>query len=416
LWHAAARAAAAQGLEVVALHVHHGLQPAADAWLGHLRAQARRWAARGLPVRLVWRRLEGRPAKGESLEAWARRERYAALTEMARGEGIDLVLLAHHRRDQAETFLLQALRGAGPAGLASMPRMAQRGGITWARPWLDLPRECIEAYVRRHRLAPVEDPSNADRRRTRNALRHAVWPALVSQLPHAEAHLAAAARRAHEAAVCLAELAALDGRQACNADGSLALAPWLQLSPPRRANLLRTWLNTSVAGGVPETLIARLTEELPSAQQGAWPLHDGWLRLHRGRLRIVGDDAGVEVDAPAALRIDLSRHGRHEVQSWQGAFEVRAVAHGGLAAARLRDACLRHRQGGERFQGAPQGVPRSLKKQYQAAGVPSWERGGPLVYAGDALLYVPGLGIDARQVAAPDTPMRELRWLPATAG
>ena len=140
LLHATARAARDLGLEVHALHVHHGLVADADAWLERLEAQCRRWRAAGLPVHFHSTRLDGRPARGESVEAWARRERYQALAAMARHAGCALVLLAHHRRDQAETFLLQALRGAGPAGLAAMPRRAERAGLTWARPWLAQPR------------------------------------------------------------------------------------------------------------------------------------------------------------------------------------------------------------------------------------------------------------------------------------
>ena len=113
LLHVTARAARPLGVEVVALHVHHGLMSAADAWLAQLRAQCAQWAEAGLPVRLVFTRLTERPAPGDSVEAWARGARYRALAEMARAAGCDAVLLAHHRRDQAETFLLQALRGAG---------------------------------------------------------------------------------------------------------------------------------------------------------------------------------------------------------------------------------------------------------------------------------------------------------------
>ena len=121
---------------MVALHVHHGLNPAADRWLAHGRALCERWARRGLPVEFAATKLAGGPGAGESIEAWARRARYRALRQMALERGIDLVLLAHHRRDQAETFLLQALRGGGVAGLSAMPGQVRREGVTWARPWL----------------------------------------------------------------------------------------------------------------------------------------------------------------------------------------------------------------------------------------------------------------------------------------
>ncbi len=412
LWHATARAAAGSDLQVVALHVHHGLQAEADKWVRHLQRQARRWSASGLPVRLAWRRLRGAPAAGESIEAWARRERYRTLAEMARDCDAGVVLLAHHRCDQAETFLLQALRGAGPAGLAAMPREALRDGIVWARPWLEQPRRAIDAYVRRHRLGYVDDLSNADRALARNRLRHTVWPALEASFEQASTSLAASARRAHEAAEVLRELADLDARQACPSPDRLDLSAWLALSSARRANLLRSWLSSQAAAGAPETLVQRLLQELPEARPGAaWPWPGRALRLHAGQLLIAAAPSPPPAqDAP--LRIDLSRVGRIAVPSWGGAFEVCAAASGGLSPQQLRHCELRVRSGGEQFQRSSKSVPRSLKKQFQAARVPAWQRAGPLVYGMGQLLYVPGLGIDARVQVQPGGPMLHLRWLP----
>jgi tRNA(Ile)-lysidine synthase len=415
LWHATARAAAGSGLEVVALHVHHGLQPDADAWVHHLQRQAWRWAARGLPVSLAWRRVQGAPAAGDSIEAWARRERYVALANMARDCRAGVVLLAHHRRDQAETFLLQALRGAGPAGLAAMPREAQRDGIVWARPWLEQPRQAIDAYVRRHRLGFVDDLSNADRSLARNRLRQEVWPALAASFGHASTSLAASARRAQEAAEGLRELAEMDARLACPSPDRLDVPAWLALSAARRANLLRTWLAVQGDTGVPETLVQRLLQELPSAHSGAaWPCTGGALRLHAGQLQVCAEPAPQQA-AHARHSIDLSRAGRVELPPWCGAFEVRPVNSGGVLAELLQHCELRARSGGEQFQRSSKTVPRSLKKQFQAAGVPAWQRGGPLVYGEGRLLYVPGLGIDARVQATPGTTMLGLRWLPDNA-
>ncbi len=411
LWHATACAARGTGLEVVALHVHHGLLPQADAWVAHLRRQAARWAARGLPVRLLWQRLQRSPARGDSIEAWARRERYAALAAMARAEGIGLVLLAHHRRDQAETFLLQALRGAGAAGLAAMPREVERDGIVWARPWLDQPRAAIDAYVRRHRLGSVDDPSNEDRRLARSRLRSEVWPLLSRSFEQAEHALAASARRAQEAAACLRELAAIDAALACTPDGHLQQRAWLALSPARRANLLRVWLAGQAPAGVAESLVQRLLRELPdAATASAWPWPGGALRLHGGQLQLLRGTAAPVTPPP--LHIDLSREGRFAVPAWHGSFEVQAVDAAGLAPHRLRNCELRARSGGESFQRAAGTPPRSLKKQFQAAGVPAWQRDGPFLYDSRQLLFVPGLGIDARCHAPRGTPMLGLRWLP----
>lgn len=414
LLHATARLARDSGLAVHALHVHHGLVDTADAWVAHLTRQCARWRHAGLPVTLHVHRLSGSPPTGTSVEAWARQARYAALASMARRLDIDLVLLAHHRRDQAETVLLQALRGGGPAALAAMPAQAVRDGITWARPWLSQPREAVEAYVRRHRLGYVDDDSNADRRFARNRLRAEVWPALVAAFPEAEASLASTARRLHEADVCAGELARLDLVRCLQADGSLSLDAWADWPAARRANLLRHWLAPRCLAGVPDSLVQRLVAqaEATGASNRRWPAPDGSVRLHRRRLQWVpiarrGRFAGTAVGA------DLRRPGGHRVAGWPGCLEVAATTGAGVPASLLAEAELRPRTGGERFQRAAGTPPRSLKRAYQSAGVPAWCRDGPLVWSGDRLVFVPGLGVDARVLAeGPDA--LTLAWSPDT--
>lgn len=416
LLHATARAARDLGLDVHALHVHHGLVPEADDWLSDLQARCAHWRRAGLPLHFHATRLSGAPARGESVEAWARTGRYRALATMAREAGCSLVMLAHHRRDQAETLLLQALRGGGPTGLAAMPRRAERAGLVWARPWLDHPREAIEAYVRRHRLRFVDDASNADERFARNRLRRAVWPALVAAFPEAEAQLAAAAQAVADAAAVLDERARDDHAEVVEA-GRLNVARWQALPAPRRRLVLQAWLQ-GAAGRAPRTLVQRLADELPAARSGEWPAPGGVCRLYRGSLvfETRASVAATPAVPPSALRLDLSKPGRHLLPAWGGTLVVRRCREGGIAAVRLRQAELRARAGGESFQAAPRATARSLKKQYQAAGVPEWQRGGPLVFEGDGLLFVPGLGVDARARAAAGAPQCRLDWEPAKAG
>jgi tRNA(Ile)-lysidine synthase len=346
------------------------------------------------------------------VEAWARRERYAALAAMARAQGADTVLLAQHRRDQAETVLLQLLRGAGPAGLAAMPRAVRRDGITWIRPWLDTPREAIEAYVRRHRLPVVEDGSNADPRLARARVRTQVWPALTAAFGDAEVALVAAAARAQEAAAVVAEVAALD-LAAVTSDESLDVAAWLRLSNARRLNALREWLGARLPAGAPQALLQRLVAELPDARSARWPCGQGIeCRFYRGRLSLQGP-ATAPNDGPT-LVMDLRRIGRHPVPAWGGSFVVERAAQGGVPTELLRDTTLQARQGGERFSLTAAGTPRSLKKQYQARGVPPEARHGPLVVSGERLLFAPGLGMDAAACALlPGRARRSIRWEPA---
>jgi tRNA(Ile)-lysidine synthase len=412
LLHATLKAAAQQGVEVFALHVHHGLSPQADAWERSARRQCERWARRGWPVHFSSTRLTTQPAPGDSVEAWARQQRYRALRSMAMQHGVSIVLLAHHRRDQAETFLLQALRSAGVAGLSGMPAAAQRDGMAWLRPWLAVPRESIEAYVRRHRLAHIDDESNDDTRFARNRLRHDVWPALTMAFPHAEAALGEAAAWAQEATACLGELAAIDMADAADERG-LDLHRWAGLSAARRSNLLRAWLRSSTGRAGPASLVSRLMNELSASRPAHWPIEDGVLRAYRGRLTYQHQRQPA---AQAAARerestLSVRRAGRVALPGWGGVLHVERVREGGVPLAWLAQLELRPRSGGEQFQSGLARPPRSLKKQYQAAGVPAWERDGPLLYSGGQLVYVPGLGVDARVIALPGQPQVMLRWL-----
>ena len=396
---------------VVALHVHHGLHAEADDWLAQCASTCRRWASAGRPLAFEARRLDERPARGDSVEAWARRARYRVLREMALERDIDLVLLAHHQRDQAETFLLQALRGAGVDGLAAMPRLARRDGVSWARPWLDRPREEIEAYVERHRLRHIDDASNDDPRFARNRLRASVWPALTDAFPDAEASLADAARRAHDGSDALAEWAAVDGPAVSDGD-ALDVARWQALPVARRTNMLRAWLRERLGRASPATLVERLSSELHDKQTGRWPAAPGELRCHRGVLRYDVDLAAAAASpgSPSTIAIDLSRVGEHRVDAWRGSFVVSRVSEGGIASSLARSLALRARGVGDKFQAGVGRPPRSLKLQFQAAGVAAWDRTGPVVVGAATIVYVPGLGLDARAVAVAGRPRVSFAW------
>ena len=412
LLHATLLEAATQGVQVLALHVHHGLSPHADDWLAHCGAQCRRWARRGLPVEFVAHRLASAPGAGDSVEAWARQARYQALRAMALAHGATVVLLAHHQRDQAETLLLQALRGAGTAGLSGMPRSVARDGIEWKRPWLDRTSAAIDAYVRTHRLKHIEDDSNADPRFARNRLRLQVWPVLSTAFPQAEAALGVSAQWAQEADAALGELAAIDLAQVAGTKG-LQIAPWLALSPARRSNALRAWLKREHGIGAPASLVQRLLDELPTSRNARWPMASGELRLYRGVLRSEPRPvASMPPRRETALRIQ--RAGVIELPGWDGELHVEAVSEEGVPLAWLAHAELRERRGGEQFQAGIARPPRSLKKQFQDAGVPEWERTGPLVYSGGQLVFVPGLGLDARVLGLPGQTLATLRWVPSS--
>lgn len=411
LLHCTVHQARPLGLQVLAFHVHHGLMPQADGWLQHVQRQSRRWGAT-----FDSRRLTDAPRRGQSVEAWARDGRYRALSEMAQAHGCLLVLLAHHQRDQAETFLLQALRGAGVAGQAAMPAQKQSQGIHWARPWLDVGVQAIDAYVRRHRLRHVDDPSNADPAFARSRLRQQVWPALLSAFPDADTTLAAAAGHAQHA-LALAQEAADADLSVLQQGAGLLCRPWLQLPPARRRNALRAWLLATCGSPPPQTLLDRLLSELPSATQGSWPAPGSSLRLYRGVLVLESAAGALTPEAPQPQPLDLSRPGIVPLPGWPGHWQVLAARSAGTHASDLRELWAVARQGGERFSLHPGAAARSLKKQFQAGAVPSWARQGPLLQTlHGRLVWVPGLGPEAAFQAPEGTPQLRLVWVPHTTG
>lgn len=407
LLHVTATVAAPLGIAVLALHVHHGLSAHADDWLVHCEEFCRRLRRRGHDVAFVAHRLKSRPSPGESVEAWARQARYRALRQMAEEGGADLVLLAHHRRDQAETFLLQALRKGGVAALAAMPVSATRDGITWARPWLARPREAVVAYAHRHRLRAIEDDSNDDVRFARNRLRAEVWPRLIGSFADAEASLAAAARWAQQASAAIDEMAEHDLRALAGKNG-LVVAAWRALSPARQVPVLRRWIHAQIGRPAPASLVERLMTEVGASGAGRWPAPGGELYRYRGELRW---QRGAAMPPGAPVRLDARQPGVYPMTEWHGALRVDRVAEGGVALAVAADLTLRARAASDRFQAGLARPPRSLKLQFQSAGVSPSERDAPVVCHGDALVFVPGLGIDARALARPGEPQCALRWL-----
>lgn len=417
LLHATASAARdVPGLAVVAFHVHHGLSAHADAWQAHVERCCAAWVKQGLPVRCMVRRVQCAD-DGRGVEAAARAARYEALRDMAREAGADRVLLAHHRRDQAETVLLQALRGGSAAGLAAMPREAWRGGICWIRPWLGHTRQAIDAYIAAHGLAPVEDDSNDSPAFARNRLRLAVWPALTQAFPEAEAALAASARRLADAQAVVdqAVTGALNGLT--DGAGALDAAGWADLDAPMRRLMLVKWSQCGGGAGWSSSWVERLANEVPALLARQQPARWAALgvSLYRGRLRF--DSPGGGQPAPAAcpaevVTLSMPPDGMLRLPAWRGALHAELVSARGVPWSALQGMQVGARAGGEQFQAGPGRPARSLKKQYQQAGVPTWARAGPLCWQAGTLLFAPGLGMDARHWAAEGGPQWGLQWVP----
>ena len=167
--------------QVRAVHIHHGLQAAADTFAQHSEALCARWQ-----VPLVVHHVQAQHASGESPEEAARNARYAGITEVLQqhwGGGLRHVVLAQHADDQAETVLLAVSRGAGLPGLAAMPATRIRGGVHWHRPWLSLPGAWVRPWLQAQGETWCEDPTNQDTRFTRNRIRAELLPVWEQLFP-----------------------------------------------------------------------------------------------------------------------------------------------------------------------------------------------------------------------------------------
>ncbi|MFQ3786615.1 tRNA lysidine(34) synthetase TilS [Halomonas sp. A29] len=341
-----------------ALHVHHGLQVAADGFEAHCRRLASR-----LGVPLFIERVTVDQTAGLGLEGAARQVRYAAFSRrVAPGETL---WLAQHRDDQAETFLLAALRGSGVRGLAGMPPGREWQGRHLVRPLLARSRAELEAEAVRLGVRWVDDPSNADEAFDRNFLRRSVLPLLQSRWPHAAQALAGSAQRAAEAELLLDELAHCDLTAQGGDPARLPLAGLRALAPARRRSLVRYACRRLGLAPPPSARLENLLIQLEAR-------HDARVRL---------DWTGAEARVwrgKLYLRPIHATLGVGWCTEWDGAPPLPlpwGEVHMGLAPAdgRAVRLTLRARQGGERLRLAGRGG-RDLKRLLQELDVPPWER------------------------------------------
>ncbi|MCC6072228.1 tRNA lysidine(34) synthetase TilS [Massilia sp. GCM10020059] len=426
LLHVAHAYAREHGIALHAFHVHHGISENADAWLAHCEQ-----ACAALGVRFATRRVTLAKTKS-GVEAAARKLRYAALGDMAREHGVRLMLTAHHLDDQAETVLLQLLRGSGTAGLSGMdsanaaPELLGNPDLVMARPLLPVSRAELEAYVSGHAISYVEDESNTHPRYARNALRHQVMPALAQAFPGFQERFARSASHAQSAQRLLNELAVQDLSQCLEGD-SIDVAKLRTMSQDRAYNMLRHWFHTRALRMPSTAWLAEMVTQLVEARHDAQLLvthPDCYIRRHRDRLYITPklpdlagmrdpDDEGIIVKAGQLFR--WSGEAQIEFPDYGGTLHF-DEAEEGFDAEWLRGQQLTidFRKGGERLKPAHNRPTRGLKYHYQACNVPAWERGRlPIVSAGRELLFAAGIGMDCHHVRQGPGKLIKLRWQPS---
>lgn len=356
-----------------ALHVHHGLQAQADDWAEHCARTCAQWR---IPLQIE--RVTVASDRGNGLEAAARDARHAVFTQyLRRGEWL---ALAHHLDDQAETFLLRALRGSSNQGLAAMrERRDFAEGQLW-RPLLQVPRAKLLAYARQHRLQWIEDPSNARADYDRNFLRLQVMPLLAQRWPQVADAFARSAALAADSEALLAEQDHADLGACRVLDGSLSVPALMQLSAPRRARVLRAWVAAiDTLPPLPGNGIRVIEQELLPARADLQPSFS-WQQA-----RIVRWSAHLHALTPMpAWPDDWQQH-------WDGSTPLPLPDGGQLslhgAAAFETPLLVRTRKGGERIRLGGRTHSHSLKKLLQDSDLPPWQRQRlPLLCAGDEVL------------------------------
>jgi len=403
LLHALAQAKKTHHFNLHAMHVHHGLSPNADAWADFC---AKTCAAYQVPLEIAKVNVEKNAGLG--VEAAAREARYQALF----GANADYILLAHHQDDQAETLLLQLLRGAGLKGLSAMA--SQDADRRLLRPLLDIPRAEIESYAMSAKLTWIEDESNLDTQYDRNYFRHEVMPVLKARFPAAGATLARSAAHIAEAADLLDELAQIDA-QTCVFEGRMNVELLTALSLARAKNLFRWWLASMSFSAPSKDRLDDMLKQLINASGDATlrilldKASDTYLRRYQGL-------AYVETNYPEfASDIAMIWQGEETLtmpDRTQLLFERKqgeGLAIDRLGGHKLRIAC---RQGGERFKPNLARPTRTLKHLLQEANMPPWLRERlPLVYLDDALAVVPGVGVDCMMQATERELGLVITWL-----
>jgi tRNA(Ile)-lysidine synthase len=378
---------AAYGPEhVIALHVNHSLQDISDDWVMHCAK-----VAESFEVPFDFRILNWDKEVHElsNIEAQARQARYHALAQMCDIHGVTDLLLGHHQDDQAETILLQLLRGSGLPGLSgmAMQRSLEATDIRIWRPFIDLTRKELESYAQEYHLKWIEDPSNQDENFTRNFIRLRILPILEKVQPSLRNNLSRVASHLAEAQHLLDQLADIDLQVMSTEDGLniISLIALRKEDTSRANNALRRWIFLQGLG-------------MPSEERiNAW-----WRDLEQ--LRDVSDHQLQWVHDGKYLRVWRQILSVHHLQSVQGHWIFKSVDETseelGLAndvyeMALAKGAITeKERSGGEKIRIHPQQSRKTLKKIFQELEIAPWLRSPKILCLDDEVLAVNGVGLN----------------------
>ena len=381
--------------QLQAIHIDHGLSPLSSTWATHCQQVAADLKVNYHCIRVT---VEGIAEHG--LESAARQARYTAITRHISSQ--DIVLTAQHQDDQAETLLLQLLRGAGPKGLAAMPVQSSLADAKLLRPLLGITQVDIITYAKQYDLQWVEDPSNRDTDLNRNYLRHEVWPVLKARWPQASEVLSRSAQHCADYDALAYELGLLDLEVVSVREMTqqLSISALMALSAERQRNVVRTALQQWEMPLPSQQVLQALIDDVCLAEHDRMPMLS-WadVEVRRFQDSLYFDSPLVAWDVKAAyecvepVMITLA-DGR--AVDWLETDKI------GISRDQFEQGLrLSFRQGGESIQLAGHAHHKSLKQLYQEWAVPPWERDRiPLLFIGDELVTVVGYGFSESCVLA----------------
>ncbi len=390
-----------------AVHINHRLHAESGDWARHCEKTC---GELGVPLTVI--SVDVDTASGAGLEAAAREARYGALEAELKEE--ELLVMAHHRADQLETFLMQLFRGAGVQGLAAMATRGQIGRLELIRPMLNVSAEEVRRYADAAGLEWIDDPSNLDTDLDRNFVRHNIVPRILERWPSADRAVARSARLAGEAAEILEMTAAADIQAGLHGN-RLQLDVLRALPGPRQRNALR-WMLRTLGLATPsekqvsDCITAMLESRPDSNPEAAWP----GVRIHRFRdcLWCYSEDQdpancivpvdGYAWDPERPLNMGPVR----------GTLSMATETGAGIAPEFIsKNLEVRFRQGGEKLRARGRGRTRPLKNLLQESDIPPWMRRHiPLVYSGETLLAAGDLWVNADCAAGPGQAGRTIHW------
>ena len=406
LMHLLSKSSNVAGHALHSIHVNHKFAASSDEWAKHCELTAEKL---GYEHRSIT--IDEKAPAGDSLEAWARERRYKLMAESVPDTGV--LLTAHHRDDQAETLLLQLLRGSGVSGLAAMPTFNTQFGVLHGRPLLNFSRKEIAEYAHEQQLEWIDDESNLDPAFDRNYLRHNVFPVLRKRWPALDKTMGRAASQQADALQIIEEVAANDLVLVSRpVPGSINIKSLKSMSLAHQANVLRYWIKTLGLPLPTSSHVEKILMQVVDARHDGVPLVN-WpgceIRRHDGQLFAMAPLAEYDKE----LSIDWSLQERCSVAGGQlCAKKVRGL---GIRAAAVENERLRvqFRQGGEKIHLPGKQHSQELKKLFQEFRIPSWLRDRvPLLYKDKQLVAVADFWTDSQYLGSEGEQSWQISWQP----